>query len=43
MNPVEPLTWKKENLMAEHRRRHDPWWKKNTKEERETYQEDAEN
>jgi len=43
MNPMEPVTWKKENLMVEHRRRHDQWRKKNMKEERETYQDNAEN
>jgi len=42
MNPMEPVTWKKENLMVEHRRRNDSWRKKNMIEERDTYQGNAE-
>ena len=42
MNPMEPVTWKKENLMVEHRRRNDLWRKKNRIEERDSYQNNAE-
>ena len=36
---MEPVTWRKENLMVEqHRGRHNPWHEKGyTKEERESY------
>jgi len=42
MNTLEPVTWKKENQIVEDRRRDDWWRKKNTIEQRNTYQDNAE-